>query len=81
MAQGGYLSTYRTYKAGTKRLATWLVQAAKICGVDLTTSSATNKYQIPVGKFTVLAEIIKDSNLGDCDHSKDCHCAPQRNWC
>jgi len=44
MAQESYLSTYRTYKAGTKRLTTWLVQAARVCGVD-STSFATDKWQ------------------------------------
>lgn len=60
MIQGSYLSTSRTYKDGTKRLATWLVQAAKLCDVDLTTS-ATDKYQVPLGKFTELAKIITES--------------------
>jgi hypothetical protein len=60
MIQGSYLSTYRTYKAGTKRLATWLVQAAKLCGID-STSSATDKYQIPLGKFVELAQTITES--------------------
>lgn len=54
------MSTYRTYKAGTKRLTTWLVQAAKLCGVDLT-ASATDKYQIPLGKFVDLAKTITES--------------------
>jgi len=57
MAQGSYLSTYRTYKAGTKRLTTWLVQAAKLCGVDITPST-TDKYQIPIAKFVDLAQTI-----------------------
>jgi hypothetical protein len=60
MIQGSYLSTYRTYKAGTKRLATWLVQAAKLCGID-STSSATDKYQIPLAKFVDLAKTITES--------------------
>jgi len=49
------MSTYRTYKAGTKRLTTWLVQAAKLCGVD-STSFATDRYQIPLGEFVELAQ-------------------------
>jgi hypothetical protein len=57
MAQGSYMSTYRAYKAGTKRLTTWLVQAAKLCGVDLT-SFTTDKYQIPLSKFIELAKTI-----------------------
>ena len=60
MAQRSYMSTYRTYKAGTKRLTTWLVQAAKLCGVD-STSFATDKYQIPLVKFVDLAKIITES--------------------
>ena len=40
------MNTYRTYKARTKCLTTWLVQAAKLCGDD-STSFATDKYQIP----------------------------------
>jgi hypothetical protein len=62
MIQGSYLSTYRTYKAGTKRLATWLVQAAKLCGID-STSSATDKYQISLAKFVELAETITKSKV------------------
>jgi len=54
------MSTYRTYKAGTKRLTTWLVKAAKLCGVD-STSLATDKYQIPLAKFVELAKIITES--------------------
>ena len=60
MAQGSHMSTYRTYKAGTKRLTTWLVQAAKLCGVD-STSFATAKYEIPLGKFVELAKAITES--------------------
>jgi hypothetical protein len=60
MAQGSYLSTYRTYKAGTKRLATWLVQAAKLCGVDIT-PSATDKHEIPLGQFVHLAQTVTES--------------------
>jgi hypothetical protein len=60
MAQGSYMSTYRTYKAGTKRLTTWLAQAAKLCGVD-STSLATNKYQIPLARFVEPAKTITES--------------------
>jgi hypothetical protein len=62
MIQGSYLSTYRIYKAGTKSLATWLVQAAKLCGID-STSSATDKYQIPLAKLVELAETITESKV------------------
>jgi hypothetical protein len=60
MAQGSYMNTYRTYKAGTRRLATWLVQAAKLCGVD-STSFATDKYEISLVKFIQLANTITES--------------------
>jgi hypothetical protein len=60
MAQGSYMNTYRSYKAGTKRLTTWLVQAAKLCGVD-STSFATDKYRIHLGKFVELAKTITES--------------------
>lgn len=55
MAQGSYMSTYRTYKTGTKRLTTWLVQAAKLCGVD-SAPFALDKHQIPLGKSVELAK-------------------------
>lgn len=54
------MSTYWTYKAGTKRLTTWLVEAAKLCGVD-STAFARDKYQIPLGKFVELAKTITQS--------------------
>jgi hypothetical protein len=60
MAQGSHLNTYQTYKAGTKRLATWLVQSAKRCGVAATPSK-DNKYQIPLGQFPHLAQTITES--------------------
>jgi hypothetical protein len=60
MAQGSYLSTYRTYKAGTKRLTTWLVQAAELCGVDIT-ASTTDGYQIPLKQCLQLAQTITES--------------------
>jgi hypothetical protein len=60
MAQGSYLNTHLTYKTGTKRLTTWLVQTAKLCGVAIT-SSTTDKHQIPLGKFVQLAQAITES--------------------
>jgi len=60
MAQGSYLNTYQTYKAGTKRLTTWLVQSAKLCGVTVIPSTR-DKYQIPLGQFLHLARTITES--------------------
>ena len=60
MAQRSHLNTYQTYKAGTKQLTTWLVQAAKRCGVTITPST-TNKYQISLGQFLHLAQAISES--------------------
>jgi hypothetical protein len=60
MAQGSHLNTYQTYKAGTKRLTTWLVQATKLCGVTVTPSTS-DKYQISLGQFLHLARKITES--------------------
>jgi hypothetical protein len=60
MAPGSHLNTYQTYKPGTKRLTTWLVQAAKICGVAIAPST-TSGYQITLGEFLHLAQTIIES--------------------
>ena len=60
MAQGSYSSTYRTYKAGTKRLTTWLVRAAELCGVNIAVSTS-DKHLIPLSKFVYLAQTITES--------------------
>jgi hypothetical protein len=60
MAQRSHLNTYPIYKAGTRRLTTCLVQAAKRCGV-VVVPSTTNKYQIPLGQSVQLAQTISES--------------------
>jgi hypothetical protein len=60
MAQRSHLNTYQTYKAGTTRLTTWLVQSAKLCGVAVIPST-NDKYQISLGKFVHLAQAITES--------------------
>jgi hypothetical protein len=60
MAKGSHLNTYQIYKAGTKRLTTWLVQSAKLCGVTVVPSTS-DKYQIPLGQFLHLARTITES--------------------
>lgn len=60
MAQRTYLSTYRAYRLGTKRLTTWLAQAAQRCGIDVKTL-ATDRHQIPLEKLVELTRSITQS--------------------
>lgn len=51
----GYLDTYKSYKAGTTKVTTWLVDNAKRCG------AAPSKHPIPVNEFPKLARSIAAS--------------------
>ena len=35
MASNAYMNTYQTYEAGTTKIATWLIESARRCGVDV----------------------------------------------
>lgn len=41
MTPDTYLNTYRTYKAGTNKITTWLAQAAQRCGVEVNATLST----------------------------------------
>lgn len=73
MAPSPFLNTYKTYKEGTNRITTWLVETARRCGLDInshladpnTFQSATSKlsrsHQIPLKSYTAFAQAIADS--------------------
>ncbi|KXT09032.1 hypothetical protein AC579_2546 [Pseudocercospora musae] len=75
MAKDTYLSTYKTYKAGTNKLISWLVTHARQAGAELSfladnTSSRSGskgstispaKYQVPVKELSGLAKAIADA--------------------
>ncbi|KAK5151131.1 hypothetical protein LTS14_009627 [Recurvomyces mirabilis] len=74
MAARSSIDTYQTYKLGTSRIATWLVQAAKRAGHDAAkridagrapgesskkSKAATSpKYEVPLAHFTPLVQAI-----------------------
>ncbi|KAK4501974.1 hypothetical protein PRZ48_007784 [Zasmidium cellare] len=67
-----YLTTYKSYKTGTSKIVTWLVENARRCGADLSFLPATagaskgnepkkgvpSKYPVPIREFTSLANTI-----------------------
>lgn len=55
MAAGGHLSTYRAYKQGTSKLAFWLAQAAKRCGVD---ENVFDGDTVPLKEFVQIAKTV-----------------------
>lgn len=72
MSSGSYMDTYNVYKAGTTKIATWLVQTARLCGYDAKLgskdslrktngASKTAKHIIPLGEFTNLAKVIAEA--------------------
>lgn len=74
MASQAYLDSYRSYKAGTEKLITWLVDTAKHCHVDTSFIGASNtshkgksakqrtKYFVPLKSLTTLANSIAAAN-------------------
>lgn len=68
MSQNTFSSTYSTYKQGTKRLTTWLVNAARRCGIVVTPSEG---YEIPLGKFADLAKSVTVASNPKVDVPKE----------
>lgn len=54
-----YVDSYRRYKRGTAKVAQWLANAGRLCGVKLDLGKKVHdKYLMPLNKFRELAGII-----------------------